>query len=772
VSFDLSPFDGMLADADGVVDEAWAKAWLPPPSLRVSEWAKEHRKLPEESSPEPGDWDNDRNPHLVEIMDCLSTDHPCERVVFMKSTQVGGTEVLLNALGYYMCHEPGPIMLLVPGIDLAERHSKQRIAPSIAASEEWSRVVPPARSRDGGNTVRAKEFRGGILVIATANSGTALRSMPVRYLLVDEVDAMLRNVDGGGSAVELAMRRTSNYVGRRKVYLCSSPTILGASTIAEEYESSDQRERYVPCRHCDHFQTLVMDQLLDDGTYLCQGCGKTIEEEHKTAMFARGEWRARYPDRLVPGFHINALYAPYRLGENWLTIALERAKARANPALQVTFTNTYEGLPFAGERQRSDADELAARAEAGVHRGRVPRGGLRLAIGVDCQHDRFAIHVVAFGRGQRARIVDYVEIPGDPSLPEGYGELDAWLQRTYVNRNGVEMIGEAVAIDGGNWSEMVAQWVKNRVQRSGQARMVKVGNGYRPQKIYVVRGRSAKSERIVYKPVKTEVNQREKTIARSVGVWGVGTEVAKNILFGWLASDAGAEPEHRMIRFPGGRGGALDPNRPDPGRLEPSYYAMLAEEYYDLSAKRWICPKGKRNESWDTLVYAYWAALACFKLDMIREHEWTALEEALEAPSDDLFAAPIASRETSVSSEREPSPAATLAFPPLAGPHAGPRALDTVREILQVHRASPLATVEPKLLAYWRTAQAESEAQRAILLALLDALDGPPQPIASLLDGALIDRAEVLVRGPKPIVSKPLTPARRFGRGTRHSGVQ
>lgn len=658
MSLDFGQFDGMLASADQVVDAAWSRAWTPREPLSVSSWAEKYRVLPEAGAAEPGPWSNARNPHLVEILDCLGPDHACERIVFKKPTQIGGTEVLINAIGYFMCHDPGPIMLLVPGIDLAERHSKQRIAPSIEASPEWRRVVPPARSRDSGNTVRAKEFPGGILVIATANSSTAVRSMPVRYLLADEVDEFLKDLNGQGSALEIALRRTGTYQGRRKVYLCSSPTIKGASLIADEYEASDQRQRHVPCPHCEQLQVLVMDQLLDDGRYCCVHCSALIEERHKDWMFdnVRARWIARYPARDVPGFHLNALYAPYRLGESWQYIANEREAARKNPDKQVTFTNTYEGLEFEGERQQADPEAIAARAEPGVIRARVPRGAFKLTIGVDCQHDRFAVQVVGWGRGQRARIVDYDEIPGDPSMPDGYAELDAWLQRSYSNCNGAQLIGETVAIDGGNWTEMVAQFVKSKVQRSGQARMVKVEQGFRPQKLYVVKGRSAKSERVVYKPVKTEVNNRERSLARSVGVWGVGTDVAKNLLFGWMGSDARDDTlaEDRMIRFPGGAGEPYDVARPDLGQLTPAYYTGLTVEYYDLVAKRWICPKGGRNEPLDTLVYAYWAALCPgMRLDMIRPHEWDALEAALEPSADDLFAS-AASRGTPPAAPAKP----------------------------------------------------------------------------------------------------------------------
>ena len=49
----------------------------PPPDLTISEWAQAERILPKTSSSESGGWDNDRTPYLVEIMDCLSPQHPC-----------------------------------------------------------------------------------------------------------------------------------------------------------------------------------------------------------------------------------------------------------------------------------------------------------------------------------------------------------------------------------------------------------------------------------------------------------------------------------------------------------------------------------------------------------------------------------------------------------------------------------------------------------------------------------------------------------------------
>lgn len=644
MTFDLATIDFDPATltvplADAADDSAWCRGWALPEPLTVSGWADEHRFLTREGAAEPGEWSTDRVPYAREIMDVLSDEHPAKKVVFMKSTQVAGTEILNNFCGYIIHHSPGPTMVVMPTEKLAQRWSKQRLRHMIEASPALRDLIRPASTRDAGNTTLLKEFPGGMLVIAGANSSSDLRSMPARRVLADEVDEYPDDLDDQGAPLELAERRASTFM-RRKVFVCSSPKLKATSVIWREYEASDQREYHVACPHCLHRQALVIEQLLDDASYLCIGCGQRIEEHHKPQMLATGVWIARFPGREVVGFHINALYAALGLGYSWKEIVDLREQARVHPDKRVTFTNTILGLPFEGERQQQDAGEVEQRAEIGWRRGVVPRGGLTLTLGVDCQHDRFACHTVAWGRGEHGGIVDYEEIPGDPSHADGYAELDAWMQRTYANAHGTLLLPRMVAIDGGHWTEEVAKFVRRlgTLQHQVVTRLVKVGANFQPQSVAVVRGRSAASERVVYRPAKTEINARGKTLARSIGVWGVGTDVAKQLLYGRMARDAHADaPEDRMLRFPGGIE-LPDPHAALATRLPASYYAGLTCEYFDLAAKRWVKPRHARNEPLDTLVYAYWAALCpVVRIDLRREHEWAALEAQLE-PEGDLFA--------------------------------------------------------------------------------------------------------------------------------------
>ena len=88
-----------------------SELFAPPPDLKVSEWADAERRLSSESSAEPGRWRTDRAPYQKDILNAVN-DHRTQKVVVMSSAQVGKTELLLNLIGYYVHHDPSPILLL------------------------------------------------------------------------------------------------------------------------------------------------------------------------------------------------------------------------------------------------------------------------------------------------------------------------------------------------------------------------------------------------------------------------------------------------------------------------------------------------------------------------------------------------------------------------------------------------------------------------------------------------------------------------------------
>lgn len=682
-------YDVDLADATALVCDAWRDAWRTPERITVSQWSDRRRIIAKGAGAEPGPWRTTRTPYLREIMDSLSEHVPVREVSFQKSAQIGATEVLINWAGYVIDHAPDAMIVAQPVKDLARSWATAKFDPAMA-------LMPSVADKLHSNNTLEKQFPGGTLWVIWANSSNQLRQRTARYLGEDELDEYPDDLGGQGSADEQLEARPLSFGDRGKIYRACTPTVAGKSKIAKRYDEGDRRQYRVPCPECQQHFALTEELLQPNGTFACSACGVQIGEHHKDALLRErsactgcGEvpvrqivrvgdggrlvfadecacgavidppapdgayWQPGNPeaDRGHRSYFIWAAYTPHGLGLSWREIADRRAEAATDPDKQAGFNNLILGLPFAGERQAQDATEVEQLAEPGLHLGTVPPGYYLLTAGVDCQHDRFEVQVLAFGRGQRAVVVDYQVIDGDPSQPTGYDALDAYLARALRSHRGLDMVIGAVGIDGGNWTEQVAQYVKRSVNYSGNARLLPTDRGHQPQRLFLVRGRSEKaSVRAVYRPAKTEVNLREKTVARSVGVWGVGTSVLKHQVHGWLTAaiaaraDAekcgGPDPiEKRMLRFPGGRGEPFDPLRPDPGALPPGYYKGLTVEYFDLEAKQWITPRGARNEPLDTAVYAMWAALSpAVKIDMIREPEWEALEQWYEPAMTDLFA--------------------------------------------------------------------------------------------------------------------------------------
>lgn len=573
-----------MPDSAAVYREAFLSGLHLDPQLTVSQWADEYRMLSQKASAEPGPWRTDRTPYLRDIMDCLSPSSPIQRVVFMAGSQLGKTELGNNWLGSIIHLFPGPTLAVQPTVEIAQRFSKQRIAPLIDESPVLRERVRPARARDSGNTLFTKEFLGGVLMMTGANSAAGLRSMPIKNLFADEVDAFPADVDNEGDPLTLAERRTTTFA-RRKVFICSTPTIRDYSRIEKEYMASDQRRYFVPCPHCGEYQWLKWANIRwedhDPSTvrYACEHCGAMIEEWHKTTMLRRGEWRATAPsDGRTAGFHISSLYSP--LGwKSWTEIVEEFLRARKDaPALKV-WVNTILGETFEEEyANRLGADGLMERAEF-YQPGVVPDGGLVVTAGVDVQDNRLAVSLYAWGPGEEGWCISHQEIMGDPAGPELWRQLDEAVMRPIPFAAGAPQRPMVVAIDsGGHYTHEVYSYARER----------------RRQGVIAIKGQSQRGKPVIGKASLVDVNYRGRTIRKGARVYPVGSDTAKSTLYGRLGY-----------------------NQPGPGfihfhhELTPDFYEQLTSEKQAVryvrgfEVREWIKKDSARNESLDCLVYAY-----------------------------------------------------------------------------------------------------------------------------------------------------------------------
>src|SRR5690625_4669722 len=638
-SEDIGAFDGAEA-----LLRAWGRGLTPDPWLTVSEWSDTHRWLSSRASAEPGRYRTERTPYMRAIMDALSPGDPTQRVVFMKAAQVGATEAGNNWIGFVIHHAPGPMLAVQPTVELAKRNSRQRIDPLIEESPVLKERVRPARARDSGNTQLSKDFPGGVLVMTGANSAVGLRSMPARYVFLDEVDAYPASADEEGDPVGLAEARSLTFAHRRKVFLVSTPTIRGLSRIEREHEASDQQRFFVPCPHCGHRQWLKFERLRwekgqpESAAYLCAGCEAQIEERHKAAMLEAGEWRAtaQAKDPRTVGFHLSALYSPPGW-KSWADIARDKEAASGSDEAQRVFRNTVLGETWIESGEAPDWQRLYDRRE-NWRTGTIPAGGLFLTAGADVQKDRFEVDVWAWGRGLERWLIDHIVIEGGPEHSQSWAQLDGLLGRTWRHASGPDMAISKLAIDTGYESAAVYAWAR----RAGFAQVAPVKG---------VDGFNRASP--VAGPTYVDASDGGRRLRRGARLWTVAVSTFKTETYRYLRLERPTDEERAE--------GVLYP----PGTIHLPSWAdsewckqFVAEQLVTVRNRRGFSrlewqKLRERNEALDCRVYARAAAWIA-GADRWSEQKWRDLERQVGADPLALAKEPAAQPEASAGLLRPP----------------------------------------------------------------------------------------------------------------------
>jgi phage terminase large subunit GpA-like protein len=640
-----SPTDYPLQLPSGIADavEAYRRAFgaglRPDRAYTVSEWADEHRMLSRVAASEHGRWQTRRTPYLRDIMDALSPSDPCQEVTFVKGTQLGGSEAGYNWLAAIIDIWPAPTMLVMPTTDTAKRISKQRLAPMIDETPSLRSKISEAKSRDSGNTVLMKDFPGGALILTGANSGPGLRSMPIRFLMMDEVDAYPSDVDGEGDPCIVAEKRTDTF-SRRKIFRCSSPKLKATSRIERFYEASDQRRYHVPCPHCEHEQWLKWDGIrwetakvwevtrADDGEivevepdtegaterdtgdvvrawYECEACQGEILEHHKTKMLESGRWIAARPGaNRHPGFHLSALYSPvgwfswHQAVQQYLA-----AEGDLSGELAQVFSNTVLGEAYDDAGEQPDEHEL--KRHVGEYRlgGKVPLGALMLTAGVDVQHDRLEARVWGWGRGEESWLVHREIIHGSPAEESTWMALKELLFREWDHAGGKTLTIRATAIDAGdgNTTHHVRQFCRT----------------YAAKHVIATKGQAVAGKPIIGRPTEQDVNHRGKMYKNAVKLWPMGSDTAKALLYSRFKID---EPGPGYVHLPQGL--------PDSEFSEMTAEKVVTRYVKGFPRREWTKKPGDRNEGLDCAVLA----IAAAHYAGLTRVNWQRLEQQLIPP--------------------------------------------------------------------------------------------------------------------------------------------
>ena len=408
----------------------------PPEDISVSEWAEKYRVL-DTASAIPGPWKNSKTPYLVEIMNTL-LDSDIEEIVFVKPTQVGGTEAMLNMLAYIAAQDPAPTLAVYPSDELGEKVVKKRIRPMIYAS-------PPLRQRFRASESSTSElfFEGMSITVTGSGSPSQLASFAMRNLFLDEVDKYPGASKKESDPISLARERTKTFRNNRKIYITSTPT-LKTGHIWKALEGADIVKHYfVPCPHCGKFIELKWAQVKfpDDekmsyadraefAAYVCQECDAIITDRDKPEMLKHGEWRiveqrTQFPRKVA--FWLNTLYSPFvRFSE----MAKEFLTSKDDPEKFQNFTNSWLAEPWEDTKLKTNADLVLERQTA-LQEYTVPEWAKVLTAGVDVQETCVYWTIRAWGNyltsqniahGQAGSFAEVERIMNLQYLREGTGD--------------------------------------------------------------------------------------------------------------------------------------------------------------------------------------------------------------------------------------------------------------------------------------------------------------------------------------------------------------
>ncbi len=475
-----------------------ARAYQPPPRLSADEWADEYRVVPTESSAIPGRWKTSNFEIGRGPMHAIS-DPSIRVIVVMAGAQLMKTTSIETAVGYHMHLDPCPILFYSSGQDTIDTTVIQKIDPMIFNTPELAALWGGAKALEVKSekfTKGLKRFPGGFLELMTIGSTANLRNRSAKVVLVDELDNCAETIDG--DPVALAASRATQFKGREKIILVSTPTIRGKSRIELEYQKSDMRKPYLSCPCCGEMGYLKWKQVKfrdaegrirpEIAHYECEHCDQPWAEADRIRLLTTKwsiEWRQTKPfeccgERQNPESerrwdsdgralckHCGRRAVPvvragfwgwigYNPGWSLEAVIRDFLDCQGDKSKLKTFVNNQLGESWEEhDDQLADVDptQFAARVEPAWDL--LPSGAMVIVVGVDVQpmgsrgKGRIEVEVVAFGQGDETWSVAYHIILGDPTEGEVWSILDEILLREYRTEDGRSLRVQAACIDTG-----------------------------------------------------------------------------------------------------------------------------------------------------------------------------------------------------------------------------------------------------------------------------------------------------------------------------------
>ncbi len=612
-----------------------------PEPVTLEEWAREHFYLSAESSYVEQAW----APWWFQcaIMACISHDDIRE-VIWRKPARVGATKIILAAILYNAQHKRRNQALWQPTDDDRDEFVKTELEPALRDVPAMQSVFPAFLRRDKDNTLQAKKFLGSILHLKGGKAAKNYRRISVDIGYLDEYDAFDNNIEKEGDPGTLATKRIEGATFGKMVF-ASTPKLKGFSNIEKrERDAELQVTPMIPCPECGGFHALTfggenephgfkwMDGDPKTVRHLCPHCGTLItnaqylavsdpetcrfQAEDGTTLDRRGVFRNAAGEIIRPPASVAFVgtWSAYSPNVSWESIvrdwlAATREAGEGKKAKLQAFVNTTLGEYWAEDYEKSDEDELRARAEP-FPLERCPMGCLLLLAGIDTQDNRLEVVVWGYGRGCETWTIAYRVFFGNPQEDEVWHDLEDFLFNTeFPHESGATLrIAGAAQDTKGHNSHAVYHFAARHARR----------------RFFAVAGRSGREKHIRDGASKVDIDWRGRVRKNGLVLWWVGTNHAKDLIHGRLQL---TRPGPGYIHF--------SRDLPDEFFKQITGEARTTRMTTRGEESAWTAIR-KRVEVLDCTVYAVWLE-TYFELAKKSAKYWDDLEAKVQPAVKDLF---------------------------------------------------------------------------------------------------------------------------------------
>ncbi len=336
-----------------------------------SRWAESYRMM---GQPFPGMWTFNYHPWLRGMHDAKS-----QICVGQKAAQLGYTEAVLNITFYNIDIERKDCLYVLPSkTPDASDFSSARFDAALELSTHLKNLFSSVKN------VGHKRAGSANLYLRGSNSRGGLKSIPVAFIVFDELDEM--NQDN----IKLAEERVSGQL-HWQIWKISTPTAPNHG-INEEFNLSTQDHFLFKCPHCSKRTELIfpeclvitgehlLDPKIKDSHLICKECQKLLIQEEKREWLKNAYWEPfGEPTADRHGFYINQLYSytiqPWKIAESYFAAQIDKAAEQE-------FFNSKLGLPHVPEGAQVTDVEIQKAVRPRIKSDLAPEGKL-ITMGVD-----------------------------------------------------------------------------------------------------------------------------------------------------------------------------------------------------------------------------------------------------------------------------------------------------------------------------------------------------------------------------------------------------